>query len=153
MNKLLFLLSLGLAEALFAQIIDPVKLDLAGFAGEYLPVIERYDSDYSSGSGSSSVVIREIDSPHGTKKIVINEESDLMLVGSGETVAKATVVEGDATKLTITVEQYGRFEIEWLNEELFQIVNWPGRCISLYTIYSTIEERVIYEAGFNHCGV
>ncbi len=86
-------------------------------------------------------------------RIVIQEESDLTIVTYNDSIAKAVVWEGSIPKFTITIERYSNYEIAWLNEELIQITNWPGRCVSIYTIYSTIEEMNIYEAGFNHCGV
>ncbi len=132
-----------------AQLMDPEILDLDAFGREFLPVIREFDPRIDS----AVVAIRTIESPRLSKAVVIAEESDLTQTSYDNSFVKAFLIEGGNPQLVIEIGRYRSFNISWLNEELFHVSNWPGRCVELHTIYSTLEDRVIYQRGFNHCGV
>jgi len=133
----------------YSQIIEPRKMDLAVFGSEYLPIVRAY-----AGSGNfSSNFVRRIKSPHASMELIIQEESDLTNVTYDKSVVKAIVLADGKPVLTMEVHGYSSYNIAWLNEDLIQITNWPGRCVELQTIYSVIESREIYQEGFQHCGV
>lgn len=132
-----------------SQVIDPQKMDLASFGSEYLPIIR----DYAGSVDLSNNFVRRIESPHSTMEIIVQEESDLTKTSYDNSFAKAIVQLSGAPLLTIEIYRYKRYDLAWLNEDLIQITNWPGRCVELHTIYSVLGGREIYQEGFSHCGV
>ena len=132
----------------YSQVIEPQKMDLVAFGSEYLPIVRAY-----AGSGDfSSNFVRRIKSPHASMELIIQEESDLTKVTYDKSLAKAIVLSDGEPILTMEVHGYSSYDIVWLNEDLIQITNWPGRCVELQTIYSVLEHREIYQEGFQHCG-
>ena len=132
-----------------AQVIDPQIMDLESFGAEYLPTIREFNQI----TDATSIAIRVIKSPYLTQTLTITEESDLTKITYGNSFAKAILINAGKPRLTIEIRRYHRFSITWLNEELLHVSNWPSRCVELHTIFSTEEDRAVYEQGFNHCGV
>lgn len=131
-----------------AQVMDPQKMDLDSFGSDYLPVIRAYESvvDFSE------TMVEQISSPHGTMELTVQEESDLTKITYDSSFSKTIVQQNGLPILTIELSGYRNYQIVWLNEDLLQITNWPGRCVELHTIYSVLDQHEIYQVGFNHCG-
>ena len=149
MNKVLALLGFLFIGSAYSQIFEPRKMDLELFGSEYLPLVR----DYVESLDFSSNFVRRVDSPHATMEIIVQEESDLTKVTYDSSFAKVIVQKDGAPLLTIEIDRYKTYQVAWLNEDLVQITNWPGRCVELQTIYSVLEGRQIYQEGFDHCGV
>lgn len=149
MNRVPALIAFLLVGSAYSQVIEPRKLDLESFGSEYLPIVR----DYVDSVDFSSNFVRRIDSPHATMEIIVKEESDLTKVTYDNSFAKAIVQKSGAPFLTIEIHRYSTYNVAWVNEDLIQITNWPGRCVELHTIYSVLEGRQIYQEGFSHCGV
>lgn len=124
----------------YSQSIEPQKLDLATFGSAYLPIVRAY-----AGSGDfSSDVVRRIMSPYASMELIIQEESDLTKVTYDKSLVKGIVLSDGEPILAMEVHGYSSYNIVWLNEDLIQITNWPGRCVEMQTIYSVLEGREIY---------
>ena len=132
-----------------AQTIEPQIMALQAFGREYLPEIRKFDPR----TDDAVTAKRIIQSPHQTKTVAVLEESDLTEVTYDTSFAKAALIIEGKPALTIELSRYRSFDISWLNEELIQISVWPGRCVELHTIFSTLDNRPIYEQGFQICGV
>ena len=127
---------------------SPQQLDLASIAEEYLPEIRAYDPMLDMASGD----VREIDSPYYTSKILLAEEPDLAHEAAGVRVVRASVVMNGTPFMTFLIRQFQRFNVFWLDDEVFQISNWPDPCLELITIYSVLDRQVLYQTGFQYCG-
>lgn len=149
MRKVLTFLLLWSGSVAQAQVIDPQPMDLSAFGAEYLPVIQVA----SGGTSTQGAIVRETNSPFRTMKVVVHQESDLTQIDYGNSYARASVQKGDSELFSIEIHRYKSYSINWLNEDLIQIENWPDRCVELHTIFDSRNGSVIYQGGFNHCGV
>lgn len=148
MKKVPAFIAFLLVGSAYSQVIEPQKIDLAAFGSEYFPIVRAY----AGSADFSSSFVRQIKSPHASMELIIQEESDLTKVTYDKSFAKAIVISDGVPILTMEVHGYSSYNIVWLNEDLIQITNWPGRCVELHTIYSVLESREIYQEGFQHCG-
>ena len=144
----ILLLMMCLVGTTSGQVMSPVQVDLSAIEQEYLPEIR----DFDPSQDMISRALREIDSPYYTSKVIVQQESDLTRIAYDESLVKASVVMNGTPFMTFLIRHYKSYEIFWLDDEVFQITNWPGRCLELITIYSVLERRVVYQTGFQHCG-
>ncbi len=90
-------------------------------------------------------------SPFKTRKLVMSSNISNVAYEKSQTLITAFKLE----VLLVTIELKGSKSVDanWINEELVYIQNWPGRCLQLNTIIDIVKMKIIYMAGFNHCGV
>ena len=147
--KILPTLAFFISCSVCAQIAPPTEIDLNDLGSNYVPAYR----DFDPGNDNPSDAPEEILSPRQTRSVRIISQSKLTEVPYEQSIAKAVIFEGERPLTTITISQYRNFEIKWLNENLVHLMNSPGRCVTVDTIFDVSSSRLIYKAGFNHCGV
>lgn len=148
LTVLRILLLMCLVGSTYGQGISPQQIDLSSVEVESLPEIRGFDPAQDIASGDA----REIDSPYYTSKIIVEEEPDLAKIATGDSVVRASVFMNGTPFMTFQIRQVQRFNVFWLDDEVFQISNWPDPCLELITIYSVLERKVVYQTGFQYCG-
>ncbi|MCP5344329.1 MAG: hypothetical protein H7A05_06895 [Pseudomonadales bacterium] len=143
--RILFLMCL--VGTSYGQVQGQLEIDLSSVAAESLPEIGEFDLSQGNASGESS----EFDSPYNTSRIMVWEEPSPGNVGSDLYTLRASVISNATPLMNFRIQQYKRVEIEWLDNENFQIASWPDDCVELITVYSVSKKRVVYQAGFQHC--
>ena len=147
--KIVPTLALLVSCSVFGQIAPPTEFDFNDWGSEYVPDYRAYESK----SDESNDALEEILSPRLTRSIRIISQSDLAEVPYDQSTAKAVIFEGERPLTTITINRYRNFDFKWLNENLIHLMNSPGRCVTIDTIFDVSISELIYKAGFNHCGV
>lgn len=132
-----------------AQIIPPQYIAPAESDDAYTPLFRDYDPLRDAATG----LIRQIRSPQIWNEIIVVEESDTTKALAPDTLAKAVVVVAGLPILTIEISGYKNYTLSWINEELVHVRNFPGRCVSVDTLYNLRSRTISYHAVFNHCGV
>ena len=147
--KIVPILILFLSFSVCAQIAPPTEFDVNDWGTDYAPEYRDYDPEIDESNGEIEV----IPSPRQTRSVRIISQSNLLEVPYDQSTAKAVIFAGDKPLTTITIKQYRNFEFKWLNENLIHLMNSPGRCVTIDTIFDVSTSELIYTAGFNHCGV
>lgn len=137
------------AASISAQTTDPTIIHPSGWSGTYDPVFREFRAAMENPWDS----IRKIDSPFLTSSIRIIEESDTTQTPYSETRMKSVVFIEESPEVTIELDAYRNFEFQWINEKVIHLFSFPGRCVTVDTIYDMDKREVIYSAAFNHCGV
>ena len=132
----------------FESVAEPVKINIKNWS-KYVPVVRKIDP-------SVDIITSDLnskDTPFKTRGAVIIAESDLSIVGYSESQVKIAVLEQHQPKMLIEVNSYKSFEYEWINEDLLNVISWPGRCVNINFVYDFSNNKVVYVAGYQHCGL
>lgn len=147
MILLRILLLMCLVSTSYGQVQGPVEIDLSSMAAESLPEIGEFDLSQGNEAGERS----EYDSPYNTSRVMVWEETSSSSADADTHALRASVMSNATPLISFRIRQYKSVEIVWLDNENFQITNWPDDCVELITVYSVSRKRVVYQAGFQHC--
>ena len=143
------ILVLLLTPMSWGQTTDPRKTGLDYWGREYAPIFRPFDAQ-TDHIGYS---ISETNSPFARRSIHLIEESDLSITPYSESFLKAVIFELDNPVVTIEINKYRNYEFVWINEDVIHIFTSPGRCVRIDAVYDVSAGELLYEAGFNFCGV
>ena len=132
-----------------AQTAPPFQMDLEAWGQEYLPVFTDFDRAIHVLPDSQNAIRSSI----GSASVSVTSESDLTVVPYDESHAEAVIFSGEEPVVHIAFDQYRNYLFKWINETVLHVYLSPGRCVTIDTLYDIRTRSVIYQEGFNHCGV
>jgi len=131
------------------SISGTVKLNLESWGSQYVPKVREFDPKIDT----VKVEVIQNYTPFKTRSAVTINESNLEVVGYSDSKAKIAIFEQLDSKMVIEITSYKSFSYQWINEDLISIESWPGRCVNINMVYDFSSNKVIYLAGYQHCGL